>query len=151
MTEQAPDDRVPTTAAGALADEAAAHRKFDPTFLDHPAVSCLVCEQDWPCLVSRLADRVTHLERLEKVFRGVASLTRCDDHSGLPTDEQVERIMAPWCRDCLAEDYRALVAGNVQATTMAARYRECSERVIGLAIENHRLRERLAKALEQKP
>lgn len=89
----------------------------------------------------------SHNEYLTRMFYGIASWKVCERHNAVSIVDRArrDRVVDPSCQDCRSEDLAALVAGNPEATTMAERLRKAGARNLELAIENHRLRERLAE------
>jgi hypothetical protein len=91
-----------------------------------------------------------HNAYLSDLFYGITRYFGhlCEEHAAIPlTERDLSRYEVPACEGCKDDDIRALVAGNVEAATMARRYRECGARNIELMIENHRLRELLGEPL----
>jgi hypothetical protein len=95
-------------------------------------------------LVLRELDRLkAHNAYLTDIFYGIADLKRCEEHRRMPVSrEEYDFTIDPGrCEVCRANDLRAMVAGNPQATTMARHLEASRRRSIHLYLENRRLRE----------
>lgn len=97
--------------------------------------------RDQEALFSEFDRLRDHNAYLTTLFYGIADLKRCEPHRTFPsTPDEYDFVVAPRCDVCLANDLRAMVAGNVDATTLAERYRQQSARNLSLVIENARLK-----------
>lgn len=60
-------------------------------------------------LFSELDRLREHNAYLTQIFYGICSLSTCERHNAIPIVERVrERLLAPSCRDCLAEENQRL-------------------------------------------
>src|SRR5690242_16673900 len=109
-----------------ITDEALAEIRL--AYGSHADMRLVLAELD------RLREHNAYLTRL---FHGIFAYFGhlCDRHAAVPIAERdLSRYEAPACEDCKDDDIRALIAGNVEATTMARGYRESGRRNIELMV-----------------
>lgn len=110
--------------------------------------TCSECsDEDWPCKTRLMLDEIVRLRahnaHLTGLFYGTTEFFGhlCEKHAAIPLEQRdLSRTVVPACQGCQEDDLRAVVDGNVEATTMAERLREAGARNITLMIENDRLK-----------
>ncbi len=88
-------------------------------------------EMQWDCgvyepwctlLLAEVARLREHNKYLTRMFYGIASLKLCKRHNAVPIVDRVrERVTAPWCQDCTADEnvrLRAVAASDPTPDTL---------------------------------